>query len=79
MKFNLNDLDKMPKEVRFIFLAMSQAAIYVKNADKGREFFIKLAEECWDMVEKNGLEKMTYFTKNAMDQDIKKFMDGFNK
>jgi hypothetical protein len=79
MKFDLNDLDKMPKELRFILLAMSQSAIYVKDKGKDKEFFLKLAEETWDTVEKNGLEKMAYFTKNAMDQDIKKFMDGFKK
>ena len=78
-KFDLNDIENMPDTVRFIFIAMSQAVIYIKKVDRDKEFFIKLAEECWDMCEKNGIEIMQFFLRNAMDKDMKDSMKGFKK
>lgn len=79
MKINLDELEKLPQEVKFIFIAMLQTAVNLKKIDKDKSFFIKFAGECWDTMEINSIEIVNDFLKNTMVRDIQRFKDEFKK
>lgn len=54
----LNDIINLPFEVRFLFVAMMNAAIKMKELGKTEENYLSFAKEIWNSMNMNDIEHL---------------------
>lgn len=64
-------LDDLPASVKFMYMSMTQTAIYLKEMGRDRDYFVKFAKEIWDTMELNDMQTLKSALREQMEKDIK--------
>lgn len=67
------DFDSLPKDVRFVFMLMMQAALKLREMGQNKKSFISFADETWKSMEMNNEETLRTALTAALEADIMKF------
>lgn len=64
------DIEALPLEIEFIYLALTKSAINIKMMGKKKDFFLDLCNEIWDSMELHDLNKLDSILHNHMKSKI---------
>ncbi len=77
------DLESLPIEIQFIYIAMTKSVIYFKELGQDKSFYLHFAEEIWNSMELVDLEYLKDTISKKMQKDlepcIKAYMENKNK
>ena len=71
------DLEKLPPELQFVYIALTKSAIYFKEMGMGKEFYLSFCSEIWDSMELTGLECLKDALKKKMEKDINPYVEEY--
>lgn len=73
------DLENLPPSLQFVYLAMTRSAIYFKEMDRDKDFFLAFCEEIWNSMEMTEIEKLKSILSEKMEKDIKTHLGDYIK
>mgnify|MGYP001609195520 CR=1 FL=1 len=73
------NLDDLPPQLKFVYLAMTKSAIFFKEMERDKKFFLSFSEEIWDSMEITDLEHLKNVLNEKMEMDIKPYVDSYLK
>lgn len=65
-------LADLSPDVKFIYMAMSKSALFLKDRGCGKDDFVKLAEEIWQSTELSDFNELNKTLIEQMKKDIAK-------
>ncbi len=68
------DIKNLPLDVKFIYMAMTQSAIYMKKLKYDKESFINFASEIWESMNLNNIDDLESTLKNVMEKDVESYL-----
>jgi hypothetical protein len=69
------DFDSLPKDVRFVFVLMMQAALKLKEMGQNKKSFVSFAEETWKSMEMNNEEELRETLTSVVMTEVIKFSE----
>lgn len=73
------ELDDLPPKLKFIYIAMTKSAIFFKEMERDKKFFLSFAEEIWNSMQLSDLEYLKNVLDEKMEMDIKPYVNLYLK
>ena len=64
------DIENLPPELQFVFIAMLRSAICFKEMERNKKFFLNFAEEIWKTMELTDIEELKEIIHGRIKKDI---------
>jgi len=71
------NLDELPPEVQFAYLAATKTAIQFKKMGLDKKFFIGFCEEIWNSMEMTDLNTLSDAIQSKMKKDVDKHLKNY--
>jgi hypothetical protein len=73
------DIENLPPKIQFVFIAMMQSAIELKEMDKDKEFYLDFAKEIWESMELSDFDYLKEVIMGKMRKDIESHVKSYMK
>ncbi len=78
-KNNFLDLENLPIQVQFCYISITKSAIFFKEMDKEKDFFLSFCDEIWKSLELTDLEYLKDVLNGKMKKDVDKHIESYLK
>jgi hypothetical protein len=68
------ELDELPREVQFMYIAMTKVAISMKESGFDKEFYLQAASEIWDSMILENISDIKELISNKMKSDLDNYL-----
>lgn len=73
------NLEDLPEDIQFCFIAVMQSAIFFKKNERDEKEFLKFCKGIWESMELAGLEKTQEIIAGKMEKDIQTHFEKSHK
>lgn len=73
------DLENLPAQLQFAYLAMTKTAIYFKEMGREKDFFLAFCDEIWNSMEMTDLKYLKDTLDGKMKKDIAPYVESYIK
>lgn len=71
------NIDNLPPKLKFCYIAMTKSAIYFKEMDQNKQFFLNFCDEIWNSMELSDLKEIKDTLDRKMEKDIKPYVQSY--
>lgn len=64
------DLDTLPLQAQFAYIAMTKTAIFIKEIGKDKDYFLDFCGEIWNSMEMSDLDTLKDVLQEKMKRDL---------
>lgn len=75
--FSIKDLEKLPDPVKFLYISMTQSAIYFMKTGRNKDFYLSFCNEIWKSIELSELKNVEDYLESYMKKQIEARLESY--